>query len=252
MLIIVLGVSQRTHLDQLDMRWACKTASQRRSCGMEPKSNPWEVVSFQSTTPRTTTSTRSSFWWSKKTSHGLNATEKMKLLTVHKENFIHAVENSDGLKVKYPDVFNKDLGTLPGMVHLQVDPECRPVLLRARKVPVSMKEKFKEELQRLENLNVISPVDEPTELVSQIVVALKKSGELRVSTDPKPLNTALKREQHYQIPVIDDLLPDLTDARVFTKADLASAVWQLELDHESSMLTTFDTPHSCPDVSKRA
>ena len=74
------------------------------------------------------------------------------------------------------------------------------------------------------------------------MVAVKKSGELRVCIDPKPLNDALKRE-HYQIPVIDDLLPDFTDARVFTKADLASAFWHLELDHESSMLTTFATPH---------
>ena len=37
------------------------------------------------------------------------------------------------------------------------------------------------------------------------MVAVKKSGELRVCIDPKPLNDALKRE-HYQIPVIDDLL----------------------------------------------
>ena len=52
----------------------------------------------------------------------------------------------------------------------------------------------------------------------------------------------MKRER-YQIPVIDDLLPDLTDARVFTKVDLASAIWHLELDRESSMLTTFATPY---------
>ena len=107
---------------------------------------------------------------------------------------------------------------------------------------MSVREKFKEELQRLERLKVITPVDEPTEWVSEIVVAVKKSGELRVCIDPRPLNTVLKRER-YQIPVIDDLLPDLTDARVFTKVDLGSAFWHLELDRESSMLTTFATPY---------
>ena len=174
---------------------------------------------------------------------GLNATQKMKLLTVHKENFINVVENAnDDLTANYADVFNKGLGTLPGKVRLQVDPDCKPVILPARKVPVSVREKFKEELQRLERLKVITPVDEPTEWVSQIVVAVKKSGELRVCIDPRPLNTVLKRER-YQIPVIDDLLPDLTDARVFTKVDLASAFWHLELDRESSMLTTFATPY---------
>ena len=174
---------------------------------------------------------------------GLNATQKMKLLTVHKENFINVVENAnDDLTANYADVFNKGLGTLPGKVRLQVDPDCKPVILPARKVPVSVREKFKEELQRLERLKVITPVDEPTEWVSQIVVAVKKSGELRVCIDPRPLNTVLKRKR-YQIPVIDDLLPDLTDARVFTKVDLASAFWHLELDRESSMLTTFATPY---------
>ena len=71
---------------------------------------------------------------------------------------------------------------------------------------------------------------------------MKKSGALRVCIDPKPLNEALKRER-YQIPVIDDLLPDLSEARVFSKVDLASAFWHLELDEESSKLTTFSTPY---------
>ena len=105
-----------------------------------------------------------------------------------------------------------------------------------------MRERFRVELRRLEKLNVIAPVDEPTEWVSQIVVAMKKSGALRVCIDPKPLNEALKRER-YQIPVVDDLLPDLSEARVFSKVDLASAFWHLELDEESSKLTTFATPN---------
>jgi len=174
---------------------------------------------------------------------GLNATEEMKLLTTHKEKFVNVVEdvNSD-LIDKFPDVFNKSLGTLPGKVHLQVDPDSKPVVLPARKIPVSVREKFKEELKRLKSIKVIAPGDQPTEWVSHIVVAVKRSGELRVCIDTKPLNTALKRE-HYQIPVVDDLLPDLTDARVVTKVNLASAFWHLELDEESSMLTTFVTPY---------
>ena len=153
------------------------------------------------------------------------------------------VENlEDDLIVKYADVFDKCPGKLPGKVHLQVDPAYQLVILPARKVPVSVKEKLKAELQRLQDLEVIAPVNEPTEWVSQFVVAVKKSGELQVCIDPKALNAALKRER-YQIPVIDELLPDLAEARVFTKVDLASAFWHLVLDDESSLLTTFATPH---------
>ena len=68
-----------------------------------------------------------------------------------------------------------------------MDPDCKPVIRPARKVPVSVTGKFKEELKRLEGLNVITPVDEPTEWVSQIVVAMKKSGELRISLIQSPL-----------------------------------------------------------------
>ena len=167
----------------------------------------------------------------------------MKLLTIQKENFMNVMEDVNGdLIDKYPEVFDKSLGTLPGKVHFQVDPDSKPVVLPAWKIPVSVREKFKEELQRLESIKVIAPVDQLTEWISQIVVAVKKSGELRVCIDPKPLNAALKRE-HYQIPVVDDLLPDLMDTRVFTEVNLASAFWHLELDKESSMLTTFAMPY---------
>ena len=153
---------------------------------------------------------------------GLNATEKMGLLTVHKENFVSVVENSeDDLFVKYADVFDKSPGKLPGKVHLQVDLACQPVTLPARKVPVSIRKKFKV---------VISPIDEPTKWVSQFIVAVKKSGKLRVS-------------RIYQIPVIDKLLPNLAEACVFTKVDLTSTFWHLVLEDESSLLTTFATPH---------
>ena len=44
------------------------------------------------------------------------------------------------------------------------------------------------------------------------------------------------------LPVIDDILPDLGRAKVFTKADLKNGFLHVELDEESSVLTTFQTP----------
>jgi hypothetical protein len=77
----------------------------------------------------------------------------MKLLTVYSENFVNVVEKYDNDPVnKYPDVFNEKLGTLPGKVHLQVEATCKPVVLLVRKIPVAVREKFKNELKRLEDL----------------------------------------------------------------------------------------------------
>ena len=44
------------------------------------------------------------------------------------------------------------------------------------------------------------------------------------------------------MPVIDDLLPSLTKARVFSVCDLRSGFWHISLDEKSSFLTTFATP----------
>ncbi|CAB4008143.1 Transposon Ty3-G Gag-Pol poly [Paramuricea clavata] len=94
---------------------------------------------------------------------GLKTTEEMRLLMIHKENFISAVfcKKTDVVD-KHAEVFNDDLGRLPGIVHLEVDPNHKPVVLPARKIPVSVRDQFKVELQRSERLGVITPVEEPT------------------------------------------------------------------------------------------
>ena len=89
---------------------------------------------------------------------------------------------------------------------------------------------------------VITPVTEPTEWCSQISTQTKKNGQLRVCIDPRPLNEALRRER-YPLPTIEDVLPELSHAKVFSKVDLSHGYWHCKLDEASSYLTTFITPH---------
>ena len=58
--------------------------------------------------------------------------------------------------------------------------------------------------------------------------------------DPRELNKALLRE-HYTLPILEDTLHELGQSCMFTKADLSSGYWHVQLDRESSMLTTFQT-----------
>ena len=74
-----------------------------------------------------------------------------------------------------------------------------------------------------------------------LVVTEKPNAKLRVCIDPQHLNRALKRS-HYPLPVIEDILPELNDVKVFSKADLKDGFLQIQLDEESSKLTTFQTP----------
>ena len=74
-----------------------------------------------------------------------------------------------------------------------------------------------------------------------MVIARKANGNLRLCLDPKPLSKALKR-WHFPMPLIEDILPDLGKAKIFTKVDFKDGYWQIKLTEESSLLTTFATP----------
>lgn len=97
---------------------------------------------------------------------------------------------------------------------------------------------MKAELKRLVEKKVIEPVSEPTLWVSALALVVKKNGKLRVCIDPRPLNKALKRE-HFQLPVLEDLLPELAEGKVFSTLDLRDGFWHLKMDEASSHLTTF-------------
>ena len=182
------------------------------------------------------------------------AAQHMKLITVNEENFVTTsppglkqaevklLNTSEEVIKRFSDVFDRPLGTFPGKVHLEVEPNAVPVIIPPRRIPTALKEKFKEELTKLVDEKIISPVDQPTPWVSSVVVTTKKSGALRVCVDPRPLNKALKRET-YPMPILDEILPDLSQAKVFTTVDLRSGFWHCVLDDESSMLTTFNTPY---------
>lgn len=71
-------------------------------------------------------------------------------------------------------------------------------------------------------------------------VAEKKS-EILICIDHRPLNEALKRE-HYKLPTLEDVPPELSKAKVFSVCDLKSGYLHCELDHSSSFLATFATP----------
>lgn len=116
-----------------------------------------------------------------------------------------------------------------------------PVVHSPRRVPIAILEKLKQELQRLEDLEIITKVMEPTSWVSSLVIVHKSNGQIRVCIDPKDLNRVLRRS-YYPMLTIDQILPDLARAEVFSTVDVKNGFWHVELDDESSRLTTFNSP----------
>ena len=101
--------------------------------------------------------------------------------------------------------------------------------------------KVKEEIERMLQLDVIEPVDEPTEWRSPIVVVPKADGRVRICVDLAKLYQAVRREV-YQMPTVEETLGSLTEGSVFSKLYANSGFHQIVLNPESAKLTPLITP----------
>ena len=133
------------------------------------------------------------------------------------------------------------MGVFQGTLRLEVIADVKTVQSTARRVSGAVRDQLKEELARLEQLGVIIRQDEPTDWVSPIVVARKKNGQLRICIDRQDLNRYLRRQPH-PVPTVEELLPEVRNARVFSKCDVRNGFWHIRLDESSSRLLTFATP----------
>lgn len=138
----------------------------------------------------------------------------------------------------YQDLF-EGLGNI-GHATITVDPNTTPVQHAPRRIAVTLHKEVKDKLAELEKKEIIVKETEPTEWISSMVV-VAKPGKIRICLDPKDLNKAIKRPK-YQMPTLDEMLPKLGKAKVFTTLDAKDGFYQIKLDDNSSKLTTFWTP----------
>ena len=127
------------------------------------------------------------------------------------------------------------------VLHFSLDELATPVQVSARRLPVAMKEPVRQEWTRLEKLGIIAREDGPVDWTSPIVIAHKKNGKIRVCIDPRELNKHLQRTPH-PVPTVEGFLPDVRNAKVFSKCDVKNGFWHVGLDEASSRLLTFATP----------
>ena len=78
----------------------------------------------------------------------------------------------------------EELGLIAENYHIHVKPGAKDVIHAPRKVPASLRETLKKELDMCERLGVISKVNKPTEWVNSLVIVPKANGKLRICMDP--------------------------------------------------------------------
>lgn len=140
-------------------------------------------------------------------------------------------------EIKIKKAFPKIKGII---VHLPVKENVRPVQTPLRRLPIALSETVRLKLNELEDQDIIEKVDEPSKWISALVPVFKDSGEIRLCVDMRRLNEVIERK-HHPIPIFDDILPMLKEAKYFSVLDVKQAYHQLELDEESKELTTFMT-----------
>ena len=152
------------------------------------------------------------------------------------------IQSKDDLIAQYPNSFD-GIGKFPGQYHITLDPNVPPVVHSYRRVPVAMKPEIKMELDDMVANGIITKIKEgePTAWVNSLVYRHKANGRLRLCLDPKDLNEAILREHHVTA-TLEEIIPKLSGATVFSTVDVKCGYWNVELDEESSYLTTFNSP----------
>ena len=125
---------------------------------------------------------------------------------------------------------------------ISLKPDVQPVCIYTpRKVAHPLVPKVKKEIDRMLKDGVISPVTEPTDWCSGIVVVPKASDAVRICVDLAHLNKAVNREV-YPMASVDESLSKLAISKIFTKLYAKSGYWQIPLSEDSRKFTTFVTP----------
>lgn len=120
------------------------------------------------------------------------------------------------------------LGTIKDIVvDIPIRTDIVPVVQPYRRLPVALEKLVNEKIDELLRKGVIEPVNEPAKWVSPVVVVPKGNGsDMRKCVDMRRTNEAVERENH-PLPTIEDFLPHLAKAKVFSRLDVESAFHQV-------------------------
>ena len=141
----------------------------------------------------------------------------------------------------HPSIFAPGLGLCTKTnAHLQLRDDVQPKFLKARPLPFSRIDSVEKEVQRLEDLKIVTKVGY-SDWATPIVVVQKPSGKVRICGDYRAtVNPCLHVQQH-PIPRIEELFAKLQGGMHFSKLDMRDAYLQIELDDETKQLLVINT-----------
>jgi hypothetical protein len=155
---------------------------------------------------------------------------------------LSAHQKADLLRVLQENnkMFDGTLGVYPRkMVHVDIDPNAKPVHSRPYPVPQIHLKTFKKELDHLVRIGVLAAQQE-SEWASPSFIIPKKDGRVCWISNLRQLNKVIRCKQ-YPLPIITDILRKRSGHKFFTKLDISMQYYTFELDKESQDLCTIVT-----------
>ena len=145
---------------------------------------------------------------------------------------------------KYSDIFWQEDDQLPTIkvpvehaIHLKLN--ATPQWARQRRLAPDVRKEVRNEIDYLLKQGLLRELS--SQWAAPIVTARRKNGRLRLAMDYRRLNR-LAQPQHHPLPLIDDLVDQLTYAKFFSTVDFKSGYYQMQMQEEQASTTSFVTP----------
>ncbi|GFV97549.1 hypothetical protein TNCV_2040571 [Trichonephila clavipes] len=113
-----------------------------------------------------------------------------------------------------------------------------PIFHKPRSLPFAERDIVDAQVDEWIKNAIVEPCSSP--YASQVVVVKKKDGKSRVCIDYRRLNRKLIKD-NYPLPLIDDILDCLQNAKIFTTLDLKNGFFHVAVNERSRKFTSFVT-----------
>ncbi|GFT05327.1 retrovirus-related Pol polyprotein from transposon 297 [Trichonephila clavipes] len=116
--------------------------------------------------------------------------------------------------------------------------DVEPIFHKPRRLPFAERDIVDAQVDEWVKNGIVEPCSSP--YASQVVVVKKKDGKSRVCIDYRRLNRKLIKDK-YPLPLIDDILDCLQNAKIFTTLDLKNGFFHVAVNERSRKFTSFVT-----------
>ncbi|XP_070571314.1 uncharacterized protein [Ptychodera flava] len=143
------------------------------------------------------------------------------------------------LLYEYQDIFSDVPGRTSLAKHSIITTSQQPIHQKPYRHPPAIKDKVREEVQKMLSANIIQSSCSPW--ASPIVMVPKKDHTIRFCVDYRRLNQITQFDA-YPMARIDEILDEIGRSKFISSLDLTKGYWQIPLDDDSRAKSAFITP----------